>query len=604
MTRYFEVTHRDGAARLGRLLLDAKEILTPAILETKSFKQDLIFDLGSLWLPKLEEVPEKKLVILPHKTVPLHTPKEIIEEYQAQIESSQQSARKEKGALGFVVHPALPKLPKSDLYILGCAKQLENNPRALVNAIINIRENSPPDTALYAPALATPENLAILIYLGVDIVDDSLAIIKAYQDLYQTSYGEIPIGRMNELPCTCAACINLGMGSLREMDKRERAEFLSRHNAYKLEEELRIIRERIRGGTIREHVEEKCRTRPWLTAALRLVDFEYDYLERRTPVARANLLYANSAESLNRIEIKRYAERIMTRYTPPSLSILVLLPCSARKPYSTSPSHKKILHALGKLRGYIHEVIITSPLGVVPRELELTYPAAHYDIPVTGHWDLEEKAWVENCLKTFLKRGRYKSIIAHLDGPYKEICEALDLDILYTAEGGVTSVESLERLKTSIQKIVDEETKKRGERAARIDLIRAIADYQFGFGAGGLLAPEGAVLRSPYPKHQVFLDKQLLASLVPQYGLLALTPEGAEKLLPLKKYWVKIDNFIPKGAVLAPGVIDAYSEIRPGDEVIVIGEKVLAVGRASMSGWEMVESTRGVAVEVRHVRQT
>ncbi|MGZ7208232.1 MAG: PUA domain-containing protein [Halobacteriota archaeon] len=41
--------------------------------------------------------------------------------------------------------------------------------------------------------------------------------------------------------------------------------------------------------------------------------------------------------------------------------------------------------------------------------------------------------------------------------------------------------------------------------------------------------------------------------------------------------------------------------IRPFDEVVVLNDSTIAVGRALMSGWEMQESTRGAAVAVRHV---
>ena len=47
----------------------------------------------------------------------------------------------------------------------------------------------------------------------------------------------------------------------------------------------------------------------------------------------------------------------------------------------------------------IHEVIITSPLGIVPRELEIVYPAASYDIPVTGIWEGYEKKMIKNLFQ-------------------------------------------------------------------------------------------------------------------------------------------------------------------------------------------------------------
>ena len=94
--------------------------------------------------------------------------------------------------------------------------------------------------------------------------------------------------------------------------------------------------------------------------------------------------------------------------------------------------------------------------------------------------------------------------------------------------------------------------------------------------------------------------------MVPQYGTLSFTLAGARRWVesdaPAKR--VEIDPFVPHGSVLAPGVVDADDDIRVGDEVVIEGPKAFAVGRAEMSGPEMVDSTRGVASEVRHVDET
>ena len=73
-----------------------------------------------------------------------------------------------------------------------------------------------------------------------------------------------------------------------------------------------------------------------------------------------------------------------------------------------------------------------------------------------------------------------------------------------------------------------------------------------------------------------------------------------------QRLWVKVtaeaEPFIAKGkSVFAKHVVDADSEIRPQEEVIVINEKneVLAVGRAMLTGKEMKAFKRGVAVRVR-----
>ena len=68
-------------------------------------------------------------------------------------------------------------------------------------------------------------------------------------------------------------------------------------------------------------------------------------------------------------------------------------------------------------------------------------------------------------------------------------------------------------------------------------------------------------------------------------------------------YVVEIGDFVPKGSILAPGVNGANLQIRPGDDVLVKGPKAIAVGKAKMSGMEMAGSTRGMAVELRHVEK-
>jgi len=605
MTKIFEITHRDGAARIGKLSLD-RELSTPAIIQIHE-KDSPIIDSGSLW--QRTEMPEdisKKIVISPHKSLPLHIEVDIIEQLQTSFDTGAalQQIKASSCHTGIIVHPFHQKPIEADLYALGCAKQLENHARDLVNSIINLKENTRADSLLYVPALAKPENLSVLVYMGVDLVDETLPMIKGYHDIYLTNSGEYHLDRLHEFPCACDVCSCNTPQELIKLPKKERSELLSRHNTLKLGEEMRTVREFIRSGQLREYTERQCRARPWLTAALRLIDAESTFIEKRTPIFRSSTLYANTSESLNRMEIRRFAERVMERYTPPELDTLVLLPCSAKKPYSISLSHQKFINALGKYRKYVHEVIITSPMGVVPRELELMYPAAHYDTPVTGYWDREERAWVGGCLRSYLQKNKYKNIIAHVHGAYREICEEVEkelgLGFVYTADDGVTARSALEKLGSAVSGF--ENINKRSGEEAKLDMMHAIADYQFGKGAGDMLT-DGGFVRAPYPKFQLFAEKQL-ATLIPQYGTLALTIEGGQRLGIHEGYRVKIGDFTPHSSILAPGVEDADPGIRPNDEVMVEGERFFGVGRALMSGWEMKECAKGVAVELRHSKQT
>jgi archaeosine synthase len=608
MTKYFEVTRRDAAARLGKLLLD-DHYPTPLILHPG--KDSPIVFAGSLWARNVlspEEVDPGKLVILPDKSLPLHARPEMVKEIYDSAKHQRQQWEKWDGATGQLVHPACPGIPYADMYVIGAAKRMENNPGMLLDTVINIKNNTPPDTALYAPALATPENLCLLIYLGIDIVDDILPTIKAYDGIYMMPDSEYRLSDLPVLPCSCSICTNTSVEDLQEISAQERGKLVARHNVNRLFEEKQIAVQRIKNGNLREYVEGKCRSSPWLTALLRLIDQEHVYLERHTPTYRSVTMYANSSESLNRVEVKRFADRVHSQYQAPAANILLLLPCSARKPYSISNSHQMFNRALGRNRRALNEVIITSPLGIVPRELELVYPAAHYDIPVTGRWDLEERSWVTGCLMDYLKNNKYSHIIAHLDGAYKDICqsaaETLGLDITYTAQGSVTSARSLGLLRSTVSGILrNEEYVLRKTPEMAKNMLRGIADYQFGRGAGWLLVPGGASIRAPFPKYQVYDNDKQLASLNPRTGALIPTLEGAMRLLELGTYQVSIDDFVPSGNLLAPGVVDANVNIRPSDQVIVVSERVIGVGRAMMGGSEMVRSTRGIAVDLRKVME-
>ena len=610
MTRYFEVQQRDGAARMGKLLL-RESIQTPHIVDTQTFgdlENSPIVDAGSLWRmgswqkarEHLEEirntVGEDTLVILPHQS--------FSPAVYGHIPEAPEDLDTAEGARGNIFRKG--KVPsESDLYIIEGVGTLENNARAFMDTLLDLKRNTRPDTAVYAPNICLPENLAMLVYLGIDIVDDTKSVVSAYNDIYLTTSGSFHLDRLGELPCRCGSCASIDIEELRQMDKKQRAQLLAEHNRNILESEMALVRERIRSGNLREYVEGQCRTRPWLTALLRLADQEYDYLESNTPIARSNQLIANTSESLTRPEVVRFAERVLDRYSPPEVDILLLLPCSARKPYSISNSHQRFIRALGKSRKFVHEMIVTSPMGIVPRELELTYPAAHYDTAVTGYWDAEEREWVAGVLEKYLSKHSYQHVVAHVEGAYRQICETvaerLGIEIIYTSTGSAASGESLSNLKETVAKLCT--GRSRDQKAVKRDNMRAIADYQFGVGSGELLIPDNVVMKAPYPKYQAFVERKQVATLVPQYGTLAMTIDGAKLLLPEGRYIVNIDDFVPKGSLLAPGVTKADPIIRPGGEVIISGEKAIGVGKAMMCGREMQESTRGVAVDLRKAKK-
>ena len=202
-------------------------------------------------------------------------------------------------------------------------------------------------------------------------------------------------------------------------------------------------------------------------------------------------------------------------------------------------------------------------------------------------------------------------MIAHVEGPYKEICERvankLEIEIIYTAKENLVSIEALSNLKNVVESFCTAEDfskKSLNAEEKKKNIMKAIATYQFGERYRLLFyeKKEKIVVKGHFPKYQLFVGKKQFAILVPQYGMIALSLDGGELMSKNGKYMVNIDDFIPSNSILAPGVLKADPQIRPNDEVIVLGDRALCVGRALMSGNEMVKSNRGVAVEFGTLR--
>lgn len=583
MTEYFEVHERDGPARLGELRL-VDPLSTPALVD------DVIEDAGSLW-PERQDPPtgdDSMLTVLPHRSFPAGTDSAVQEAFAVDYPTVDFPS-------AAVVSSKTAQDHGSDAYALSSAPGIFEDAAAFAETIVDVRESIPADTAVLLSGVATPANVATLAYAGVDLFDSHRAYVRGLEGFYQTTDGERFLEDLVELPCACPAC----QQGLESFDREDCAE----HNVAALKTALAHVRERIREGRLRGYIEGQARHEAWLTALFRHLDQQYAYLEQRTPIIRSSTLLAASDDSIRRIEIQRFADRVSSRYRNRFEQPLVLVPCSARKPYSSSQSHGQFHDAINYRA---HKLSITSPIGVVPQELEYTYPAQQYDSVVTGQWSQEEIDFVARVLTQYLERNEYSRHIAHLPpGGYRSICERVEertgVEFEYTVDDHPTTAESLETLRDTLAG----ESKYR-KREREHNTVRAIADYQFGPDAGAELFGELTV-EGQLPSLRVHAadDHEQLATIVPQYGTLAFTLAGArrwaESDVPTKR--VEIDPFVPQGSVLAPGIETASESIRVGDEVFIEGPKALAVGRAAMSGPEMNTSTRGIAVEVRHVEE-
>ena len=149
-------------------------------------------------------------------------------------------------------------------------------------------------------------------------------------------------------------------------------------------------------------------------------------------------------------------------------------------------------------------------------------------------------------------------------------------------------------------------------RKASLSRAQAIADYQFGSNVGAFLFPEEVNIthsRKTGRIRHVYLNSTIVATFRPMDGFFSLTLFGAKRLaevlLPPKlrvTVQEEVEKFIAEGGDLfAKHVTHADSELRAGEEAIVVSNsgRVLAVGKALLTGEEMLGFKRGVAVKVR-----
>ena len=143
--------------------------------------------------------------------------------------------------------------------------------------------------------------------------------------------------------------------------------------------------------------------------------------------------------------------------------------------------------------------------------------------------------------------------------------------------------------------------------------LKAIADYQFGHGAGNCLFQDGDQIvlskRTGRVKIVLSCDGKVVAAFRPKDGYLTLGIEGAKRLLcKFKDFSLKVvaseeaEPFVKEGRDLfAKHVVSAGEDIKPGDEVIVVNRagELLGVGTAVLNGEEMLCFKRGVAVKIR-----
>ena len=131
---------------------------------------------------------------------------------------------------------------QEEVFVLGNAFELRRDARAFAATVAALRNAIGYNRLIYAPGIMEPSNLALLVYMGVDLVDSSLLV-------YQGSRGRLllPEGVMN---ASDAEWMSSEDGAVQ-------------HNLDAAWKELQLVRHMIRTGRLRELAENRAHSTPW-----------------------------------------------------------------------------------------------------------------------------------------------------------------------------------------------------------------------------------------------------------------------------------------------------------------------------------------------------
>jgi len=502
---------------------------------------------------------------------------------------------------GKIIENDKKSLINTQLFIISHGLQLYNNPVDLVEYLQKLRLIISPDQLIYLPGVANPRNLAVLMYLGVDLIDSTQAIVAARDNILFFPEGNKKISTLDVNPCQCPIC---------QTHKHNPSALtfhdIFLHNYQMMIQEMHTVHNAIKQESLREHVSIRISNSPHLTSIIRFAEMDqFNIVEQKTPRNRNTIIQATHIDALQRPEIKGFQQRLLTQYRKPeNTPILLLLPCSAKKPYSFSKSHNKLIKAIQSVPNHysIHELIVTSPVGIVPRELELMYPASSYDIPVTGNWFEDEKKMIITLLQRYLLKNHYKKIIIHLPEPLNKLITTHIPNTFSTdISSSATTKDALDTLVSALKEETTQFEKISGKQRFK-DNMFSLTTFQFSEKISKQLL-KNTNIKGKYPFLKIInTDHKQLGMLTDKRGMISLTLDGAERISSCHQFYVDISNdFTLKGSVFAPGVIHADPLIRKGDEVLVFQNKILkGVGVAQMNGSDMVYRMSGKAVDIRH----
>lgn len=307
-----------------------------------------------------------------------------------------------------------------DIHAIGSPTQIMESYRydKLVDLIMTAKINLPIERPVHLFGAGHPSMLSLAVALGCDMFDSASYALYAKDDRYMTSFGTRRLSELREKVCFCPACEKYTVKEMIGLPSDERFNIIARHNLYLCLNEIQTIKQAIYEGRLWELVEVRARTHPRLLEGLKKLRKYRLYLEKYSPMIKQHAIFYSGPESLLRPEVTRHLMKLKTLPVPSSAEILIILPEPPKRPFSKTKEQKKYrkiistvfsAHDLRK----VHICTVSKFFGLVPMELDETYPLAQHEVPRTI--DLESKKLISHTIRTYIKNHKYSGMIIHVD---------------------------------------------------------------------------------------------------------------------------------------------------------------------------------------------
>ena len=463
----------------------------------------------------------------------------------------------------------LSKFP-FDLHALGSVVPLleEYSFSTVVEMILATKQHVPVNRPLHLFGAGHPMFFSLAVLLGCDLFDSAAYALFAKKERYLTPHGTYLLENLEYFPCSCPTCSQNEPSDVREMWRDEKEKVLAIHNLYVSFQELNLIKQSIREGTLWRLVSERIAAHPHLINAWKTV-FEQkniQFIERFEPLSKKRALFITRREMLQHPLVLRHCQRMLDNFYVWSDNLLLT---RTTQGITSSPGWQTCF--------------VSDIFGVIPLEIQQKYPLLQYE----AYKVYKDQ---ESFLRDFLVKNTpfFEEVLIH-----QSVEAASNLAEAY----GCELVESLD-----VPSIASE---RYDEFVARSFLV-----YQFGLEAENAIScPKirrskrtgriGWIYDGDIPMASVRASDFVI---IPRIGLAM----ALHKLLPDQNMRVIIDKtaepFVrEEKSVFTKFVRSAWEGIRCGDEVLVVCETgdLVGTGTAMLSPFEMLHFKRGIAVKTR-----